>query len=795
MVDNIGSLGQQGVLQVIPPAELERQIAARETEAANSNMAPPQDPHQLVGYIKARFEIFRNHRNTVSGWSERLLSALRTFNGQYDATQLQEISKFGGSSIYARIAAQKCRAASSLLRDIYLSQDRPYAVRPAADPDVDEDIVSSIEQLLQAEEQQVTQTLGRAPKGVDMEQRKQALMESAADAAKRKATKQARLSEDRIEDILREGGFYHAMAEFLVDLPIFPFAVLKGPVVKVMPEVDWPPGGGQPNVKMSPKLTWNRVSPFDIWFTPGVADIENAEVIEKLSLTRGELNDLLDLPGYDQEEIRAVLDEYGRGGLYDNWDTTDAERAVLESRENPAWNRSGMISMMEYNGNVQGRMLQEYGLAVPDELRDYAVQVWCIGNHVIKCHLSPSPRKRHPYFITSFEKVPGTPVGNSLIDLLHDIQQAANATLRSLVNNLSISSGPQVMINDDRITPDDDGQLYPWKRWHARNDPVGANNQPPISFFMPTSNSEALMKVYREFVEISDDVSAIPKYVGGQGASGGAGRTASGLAMLMGNASKILQTVSANVDREVVEPALIQLSDLILLTDTTGLLTGEEEITVLGVNVAIQRETIRQRQLEFLQTTLNPTDMKIMGITGRGAVLRSIATTIGLNGEEVVPNEDKLEQMEKQEQKQREHGPVMEQIEQGVQKGVGQGVQRITSELVALGIGPEVGLNQTEPGMEGEPGGGGPPGNGPMRTPQDGGVVPGGGPGKGPFGAQPQGGRPGMGGGNVAQMAAYGQGTRRGPPTQGMGPQTHLVGNQPSPVGPGGPPRLSPGVG
>jgi hypothetical protein len=66
--------------------------------------------------------------------------------------------------------------------------------------------------------------------------------------------------------------------------------------------------------------------------------------------------------------------------------------------------------------------------------------------------------------------------------------------------------------------------------------------------------------------------------------------------------------------------------------------------------------------------------------------------------------------------------------------------------------------------------------------------------GKGPVGAQPQGARPG-GQGNVAQMAAYGQGTRRGPPTGGMAPQTSVVGNQPRPPGPGGPPRLSPGVG
>jgi hypothetical protein len=109
------------------------------------------------------------------------------------------------------------------------------------------------------------------------------------------------------------------------------------------------------------------------------------------------------------DEISAVLDEYGRGGLYDNWDTTDAERSVLESRENPAWNRSGLISMMEFNGNVQGRILQDYGMAVPDELRDYHVQVWVIGSHVIKAHLSPSPRSATPTSSPRSRRCPARP--------------------------------------------------------------------------------------------------------------------------------------------------------------------------------------------------------------------------------------------------------------------------------------------------------------------------------------------------------------------------------------------------
>lgn len=763
----MAELGQNGVIQFTPPAQLEQHLdaaAASKAQAAQNarQTAVPQYP-ELAGYVKAQFEIFRNHRNTSAGWSNRMLSALRSFNGQYDPTKIVEITKWGGSTVYARLIAQKCRAASSLLRDIYLGQDVPWALQPPKEPEVPEDIKQKIDQLIQAEAQQVQQQLGQPPSSGDLAERKRHLLEQATDAAKKKASDQARASSDKIEDMLRSGGYYHALAEFLVDLPIFPFACIKGPVVKVIPTVVWPPGGGQPTVKQQPTLTWNRVSPFDIWFTPGVSDIENANVIEKLRVTRAELNDLLDLPGYDTAAIRAVLDEYGLGGLYDNWDTTDAERSVLENRENPAWNRSGMISMMEFNGNVQGRILQDYGMPISDELRDYHVQVWVIGSHVIKAHLSPSPRQRHPYFITSFEKVPGTPVGNGLTDLLADLQESANATLRSLINNLSISSGPQVVINDDMLAPEENGEdLFPWKRWHTRSDPMTSSTKQPISFFQPASNAQSLIEVYSKFVEIADDVSAIPKYVGGS-AGGGAGRTASGLAMLMGNASKILQTVSANIDRDVIEGSMMQLQDLILLTDTSGLLTGEERLTVQGVNVAIQRETLRQRQIEFLTATNNPTDMKIMGIKGRSTVLRSVATTIGMPGEEIVPSEDQIDKMMADQKKQEQNGGDIEgAITAAVNKGVEAGVKRITTELTS-------GVLATRAQMpEGPPAHIGTPSSMPGSQPTSSG---------GTDLGQP-------GGGSIAQGAAQAQGNKPGQLSNSMGPQTHLMGTgQPAPGG------------
>ncbi len=647
----VDTLPQRGVLRVVGPAELEAALQRRAKEKAEAEDAETQpEISDLGAFIRTTYETYRNHRNdTAAGWSNRLLVALRSFNGMYDPQKLAEIKKFGGSEVYARLIAMKCRGASSLLRDVYLAPERSWGLQPPADPDVPENIVAQINAFVQAEIGQV-QASG-AQIGVDqIRDRVMQLMEGAREAAKKKAKHQAEIAEDKIDELLDQGGFYKALAEFLVDLPIFPFACIKGPVVKIVPTVTWTEGS--PSVEQKARLFWNRVSPFDLWWTPGVADIEDAAVVEKTRVTRADLNDLLDLPGYNHDAIRSVLEEYGRGGLADNWDSTDTERAIMESRENPFMNRSGMLTCLEFHGNVQGRMLLDYGMdkkQIEDELRDYYVQAWIIGNHVIKAQVSPSPRKRHPYFITSFEKVPGTVLGNGLTDILADIQEATNATLRSLVNNLSISSGPQVVVNAERLAPNEDGEeLYPWKRWFVQNDPLSNSGQAPISFFQPSSNAQELMAVYQYLNNLADDVSAIPKYVTGGGAGAGAGRTASGLSMLMNNASKVLQTVAANIDRDVFAPLLQQLFDMLMLTDTSGMLTGQEQIKVMGVNVAVQRETQRSRQLEFLQITANPIDSQIVGPKGRAAILRSVAGTIGLDGEEIVPSEDELNQMQAQ---------------------------------------------------------------------------------------------------------------------------------------------------
>ena len=635
-------MGNHGLLRVISN---EQMIDAenRMREEAQTPKPELQKENAIAGHVRTEFERYRNTREE-RGISRRLLEALRAFRGEYSPEKMAEIEKFGGSQVYSRLSALKCRGATAMLRDIYLAGERPWFIAPTPKPSLPGDVTTSMLDLVDAEVKNAASAGQQLGEGQVKDRIKQ-LTKAAEKAALINAKEEAEKATLYLDDMLVEGGFYEGLVEFLHNMTVFPFAFMKGPVVRMSTDVKWV--NGEAVVKDLPKLFWNAPSPFDIYWQSGVRDFEQSSVIEHLRLTRSEISSLIGIPGYKEDAIRTVLREYGEGGLVDWLDTSAQERADLESREDPHLNRGDLIDTLEFHGKIQGQLLLDYGYTekdVPDAEMDYFCTAWVVGNNILKAQIDPSPRKRHPYYMTSFEKIPGSIVGYGLPEILTDVQDVANASLRSLVNNLSIASGPQVVVNDDRLSNTEDGDdLYPWKRWHVTNDPYG-NGQVPVSFFQPDSNSQELLATYNAMTMIADEISSIPRYMTGSATGqGGAGRTASGLNMLMQNAGKVLQSVAANIDADIFTPTLQKLYDTVLLTDQEGRLQGDEQIRVRGVVFANQRENERTRMLEFLSLTGNPIDAEIIGKPGRAELLREVADRIGLQGSEIVPDRETIQ--------------------------------------------------------------------------------------------------------------------------------------------------------
>jgi hypothetical protein len=289
-------------------------------------------------------------------------------------------------------------------------------------------------------------------------------------------------------------------------------------------------------------------------------------------------------------------------------------------------------------------MLLEWGLdeeEIEDKHREYDANVWIVGNYVIKAILNYDPLGEKPYAKTSFIKRPGAFWGSGIPEIIEDIQNVCNAAARALVNNMGISSGPQVEVNLERIPPNEDiTQLHPWKIWQVMNDPLGSS-APAVRFTQPDDNANTLLGVYDKFSKLADDHSGIPSYVYGDLNVQGAGRTSSGLSMLMGAAGKGIRQVVMHIDSDVIKPIVHRQFVYNMRYDEDETIKGDVEIMPKGsINLAV-KETVNIRRLEFLNATANEIDMEIVGKEGRSAILREVAKGLQMPVDDIIPSREK----------------------------------------------------------------------------------------------------------------------------------------------------------
>lgn len=600
----------------------------------------------LSGYVRDCFEASKRHRETI-GINERLLTALRTMRGEYDAQTLTDIKQFGGSEVYARLTATKIRTLSASLREVYSASARPWTITPTPVPDLvttagDRELV---DKLMQTEIEEVVATTGQLPPPAITASRRMEISAKLAEAHLKKARDAAEVRELTIDDVMVQGGYYEALWAFLNDVALFPIACIKGPVVRYQKVLKWK--DGIPTVASEAKMLWEAASPFDLYFAPWARKPQDGYIIHKQPITQSELESLRGLPSYSVERIDALLAE--GPSKHAEWDTyTETERADLENREQPFATTNNIDrpwTMLEFHGQVPSHILKTWG-EVPgitdvDAESAFDITCWLCGGYIIGVRRNPHPTGRKPFYVTSFETVANSVYGNSISDLLEDIQSVANATLRALVNNMAIASGPQVIRNEDRFAPNQEGgnKLWPWKVWDVI-DSLFSNNASakPLEFFQPQSNASELLAVYQAFTTLADEVSSIPRYMNGstQGTQG-ALRTSSGLSMMMESANRTIKQVVGTIDREVIEPSVTDVHVYLALTKPELSIGGDIEVVARGSKELLQKETLRMRRMEFLAATANPIDSQLLGGPGRTSILKEIAKDLGLPVDQIFP--------------------------------------------------------------------------------------------------------------------------------------------------------------
>jgi hypothetical protein len=591
----------------------------------------------------------------------RMFKSMRQRRGEYDPEKLALIRQQGGSEIYMMLTSAKCRGAAAWLRDVMLSQgdQKPWTIKPMPVPSLPPDIIASLRQEAIKQVMQYTQATGAPPDDMDMRDFLMDLRESYMNQVYEEARYGVEMMELKMETQLREGGFIEAFDAFIDDLVTYPAAILKGPVVRRRSTLQWTMDAqnqAQLVVQDTLRPEYDRIDPFMAYPSPQSTGINDGYFIERHRMRQADLEALRGVDGYDDAAINSVLGEYASGGLHE-WLSVDSAKAQAEGKTSATvlTNPEGLIDALQFWGDIPGKLLVEWGLTeqdIPDQAKQYPSEVWLIGRYVIKASLNYHPLGEKPYFKASYEELPGLFWGNAPPDLIRDCQDVCNSAARALVNNMGISSGPQVAVLSDRLPVGEDiSQMYPWKIWQFNSDPLAQSQQKPIEFFMPDNNAQLLMQVFEKFSVLADEYSAIPRYMTGDSPAGGAGRTASGMSMLMNNANKSMQQVAANVDSMLARLLERLYFYNMKYGDDPALKRTDIRIVARGADGVIAKEQAQVRRNEFLAATANPFDMQVLGVDGRAALLREQAKGLDLDPDKIVPPRFKVTLMQKVQQR------------------------------------------------------------------------------------------------------------------------------------------------
>jgi len=653
----ISNVSEQAAGPLVKAAGLMRFVGNAEIEQQRSEeMQAQRDQNRpvilnLASHVRQKWNAARDAKNDIE---KQMHDDLRQRKGEYSSEDLAKIQAQGGSEVFINITNVKCRAAESWLYDIQLPPgERPWSAGPTPVPELPQQIEKYLEQRVTMQFQEAMMAnveLGAMTSQMEVQEQINKVKDDVLKEIRDRAEKDSKNIEDNIDDELVQGGWYQAVRDIISDIVTLPAGIVHGPTISMEKQMEWseyPDGTPYVQVVEKPTRKYSRISPFDIYPSPGARNFQDGYLCHLIRFERSGLLKLIGVEGFNEFAIRQVLRDFGAGGLRE-WASYDTERYDLENRPSEfGSNKAETIDCIKYMGPVQGLMLRQWGMTeeeVPDPLMDYQVTAYLIDNYIIGAKLNDHPLGKRNYYSASFDASNDSPWGKGIPELMRDIQKICNGCARALVNNMAHGSGPMVWLDMRRLA---DGEqvagITPWKIWRMYSKAGDNSNQPPVGFFQPASIVEHLLKVYEYFFKQASEVTGIPAYIYGSPKIGGAGETASGLSMLMNAASKGLKAVAAHIDNGIIKPSIEEHWLNIMLYEPEKAI-GDVKIVARASEYLIMMEQLQIRRMEFLNTTANPIDMQIIGQAGRAMVLRETVKSLKMPIDKIVPDRESIMQ-------------------------------------------------------------------------------------------------------------------------------------------------------
>ncbi len=585
--------------------------------------------------LSSRFDEWKYAKREIE---EEWLSDLRAFNSSYSPEEKSTLNQNSArSKVFVGLTRTKVMAAYSRIIDLLLqSGDKPWSIGPTPVPEIALESELEIKRQAIGEMVEVASILPETDFNIFTAERESELRDEVRERVLEAARAAATRMEAEVEDQLVEGQFEAHLKSTILEMCVVGNGAMKGATMRVESEARWSEVDGGWEIEHQENLfpQVGAVSVFDLYPDPYAISIEDATgIFERHVLTRSQLRELGESGrDFETETIEQVIRE-NENGTHSQLDHEIERRQIagLTTTSN-----SGRFDVLEYWGQVDGRDLMECGCGVGvDEMtRELQANVWICGGRVIKAQLNPYKREMLPYQIVPYERTPHQFWGVGVARMMRDSQVTMNTAVRVFLDNLSISSGPQVEINLDLLDPGEDPtDLHPWKIWLRSG---GDSATPMLRFYQPTNVSGNLGAVIELFRRFADEETSLPSYTHGQQMPG-LNKTASGMSMLMGAANVVIKSVIKNIDDLMIRPLIQSMVDWNMQWSEKDEIKGDMKVVARGSTALVAREIQSQRLIQFMEMTANPVDATL---TDREYLLRSAAESMDIDAEKAVPEHE-----------------------------------------------------------------------------------------------------------------------------------------------------------
>lgn len=629
--------------------------------------------------LSKTFKEFAQDRQVAE---QQWLKNLRQYLGIYDP-EIERLLAVGRSRAYPRITRVKCISVVSRLMNLMFpgnEKNWELGASPSADMSP-EDVMEAIKQAAERMQEAGVEDMPADEKFIN-----QAVQHLAEDRARELET----LIDDQLQEI---GGdqtcdYIALNRRVVMSGVLYGLGVLRGPFVREETRVNWVMNDvtqqpeAQKTVVYKPQFEFLPV--WDFYPDMSARDLSPSSMdgyFIRLVMTKAQLRKLAKREDFFGDVIKKYLSENTSGNYKPQ--TFETELRSMGLRENVTEQNSDRrkYEIVIWNGPISADKLKAAGIEVAENQMsdDIDAEIWICGDKVIKADINPWRKLGvdvHTIHTFLFDEDDTSAVGAGMPQVMRDSQMSICAATRMLLDNASVTCGPQLEVNLDLVDMDQDiKQIEPYKIWYREGTGPEAA-YPAVRNVNIDAHLDELLKVIEIFMRFADMETFVGPATGGDMEQRGMGepmRTAAGASMLRGDAALPFKDIVRNFD-SFTQSLILSLVQFNKKFNPGGAKEGDFNVIARGATSLIAKE-VRGMQVDQMAQSLTPDER--LHVNDRKFVEARFAVRDMSN---LLDSEDdvKLKRQKMQEQEQEQMQKQDEQQAAQVRKTLAEAFKNIT---------------------------------------------------------------------------------------------------------------------